>query len=87
MSSNQTLKKKIYNVVFRSNTPAGNRFDIIIIYMIVVNFGSLSGASGFLGAFLPGLVLIAALVGIVLASVLKGSDAKAYARLGEPLND
>jgi len=60
---------------------------IIIIYMIVVNFGSLSGASGFLGAFLPGLVLIAALVGIVLASVLKGSDAKAYARLGEPLND
>lgn len=60
---------------------------IIIIYMIVVNFGSLSGASGFLGAFLPGLVLIAALVGIVLASALKGSDAKAYARLGEPLND
>jgi sorbitol-specific phosphotransferase system component IIBC len=60
---------------------------VIIIYMIVVNFGSLSGASGFLGAFLPGLVLIAAIVGIVMANALKGSNPKAFARLGETLND
>jgi amino acid transporter len=60
---------------------------VIIIYMIVVNFGSLSGASGFLGAFLPGLVLIAAILGVVTANALKTSDAKAFARLGENLND
>lgn len=60
---------------------------VIIIYMIVTNFGSLSGASGFLGVFLPGLVLIAAIVGLILASLLKSSNPKAFARLGEPLDD
>src|SRR5688572_9630715 len=37
MSRNQTLREKLYNIVFRSDTPAGNRFDIIIIYMIVIS--------------------------------------------------
>ena len=38
---------------------------VVIIYLITVNFGSLSGAGGFLGVFLPGLVLIAAIVGLL----------------------
>ncbi len=60
---------------------------VIIIYLIVINFGSLSGAGGFLGVFLPALVLIAAVVGLVLASALKSRDPVAFAELGQPLKD
>ncbi|MEO5907233.1 MAG: ion transporter [Saprospiraceae bacterium] len=37
MASSKTLREKLYNVVFRSDNPAGNRFDIIIIYMIIIS--------------------------------------------------
>lgn len=60
---------------------------VVVIYQIVVNFGNLSGASGFLGAFLPGLVVIAAVVGYGLATSLKTRDAAAFNRLGKPLAD
>lgn len=59
----------------------------IVIYLIVVNFGNLSGASGFLGIFLPGLVLIAAATGYVLAASLENRDPQAFARLGQPVKD
>lgn len=55
---------------------------LFIIFQIVTNFGNLSGASGVLGWFLPSLVLIAAVVGYLLAVALKGRDAAAFARLG-----
>lgn len=55
---------------------------IVVIYQIVINFGGLSGASGFIGIFLPSLVLIAALVGLLLAMKLKSSSPKDIARLG-----
>lgn len=58
---------------------------VFVIFQIVVNFGNLSGASGALGWFLPGLVLIAAVVGYVLAVSLKGRDATAFARLGQEM--
>lgn len=58
---------------------------VFIIFQIVINFGSLSGASGALGWFLPGLVLIAAVVGFLLATALKARDAAAFARLGQEL--
>jgi len=60
---------------------------VIIIYLIVINFGSLSGAGGFLGVFLPLLVLIAAVVGLLLAGALKGRDPVAFDNLGVPLKD
>ena len=59
----------------------------IIIYLIVINFGSLSGAGGFLGVFLPALVLIAAVVGLLLAGTLKSRDPVAFESLGKPLKD
>jgi hypothetical protein len=55
---------------------------LFIIFQIVTNFGNLSGASGVLGWLLPSLVLIAAVVGYLLAVALKGRDAAAFARLG-----
>ncbi|RUW86369.1 amino acid permease, partial [Mesorhizobium sp. M8A.F.Ca.ET.023.01.1.1] len=55
--------------------------------LIVINFGSLSGAGGFLGAFLPGLVLIAGVVGLLLAGALKSRDPVAFDNLGVPLKD
>ena len=60
---------------------------VIIIYLIVINFGGLSGASGFLGVLLPGLVLIAAIVGLLLAGALKSRDPVAFENLGQPLKD
>jgi amino acid transporter len=60
---------------------------VVIIYLIVINFGGLSGASGFLGALLPGLVLIAAVVGLLLAGALKSRDPVAFENLGVPLKD
>lgn len=60
---------------------------VIVICLIVVNFGNLSGASGFLGVFLPGLVLIAAVVGFLLAVSLRGRDPAAFASLGHPVRD
>ncbi|BCH28518.1 amino acid permease [Mesorhizobium sp. L-8-10] len=57
----------------------------IVICLIVVNFGNLSGASGFLGVFLPSLVLIAAVVGFLLAGSLRGRNPAAFARLGQPM--
>jgi amino acid transporter len=53
----------------------------LVIY-IAVNFGSIAGASGFLAVFLPGLVLIAAIVGLLLAARLKSADSAGFARLG-----
>ncbi|MES0050149.1 MULTISPECIES: APC family permease [unclassified Mesorhizobium] len=60
---------------------------VVIIYLIVINFGGLSGASGSLGVFLPGLVLIAAVVGLLLAGALKSRDPGAFENLGVPLKD
>ncbi len=37
MPRNQTLREKLYTVVFRSDNPAGNRFDIVVIYLIVIS--------------------------------------------------
>lgn len=60
---------------------------LIVIYQIVINFGNLSGASGFLGIFLPSLILIAALVGLVLSSALRSRDLTAFSRLGQAMVD
>jgi amino acid transporter len=53
----------------------------LVIY-IAVNFGSIAGASGLLAVFLPGLVVIAAVIGLALAARLKSADASGFARLG-----
>lgn len=53
----------------------------MVIY-IAVNFGTIAGASGVLAVVLPGLVVIAALIGFVLAARLKGADSAGFARLG-----
>ncbi len=53
----------------------------LVVY-IAVNFGSIAGASGALAVFLPGLVLIAVVIGFILAARLKGADAAGFARLG-----
>ncbi|PWE53841.1 amino acid permease [Metarhizobium album] len=53
----------------------------LVIY-IAVNFGSIAGASGFLAILLPGLVLIAAIIGLLLAARLKTADIGSFTRLG-----
>ena len=58
-----------------------------IVYFISANFGSIAGAEGGLAYFLPGLVAIFAVIGLVLAIMLKSSDRTAFDRLGEPLKD
>ena len=53
----------------------------LVIY-IAVNFGSIAGASGALAIVLPGLVVIAAIIGLALAARLKAADEPGFARLG-----
>ena len=53
----------------------------LVIY-VAVNFGAIAGASGFLAVFLPGLVVIAAIIGFALAARLKSADSAGFARLG-----
>lgn len=48
-----------------------------------VEFGNLTGASGFLGWALPSLVILAGVVGIVLAAGLAGRDPDRFRRLGQ----
>jgi hypothetical protein len=55
---------------------------LFIIFEIVINFGNLSGASGVLGWFLPSLVLIAGVIGYLLAVALRARDSAAFDRLG-----
>lgn len=55
---------------------------LVTIYQIVINFGGLSGASGFLGVFLPGLVVIAGVVGYICAALLKARSPADFAKLG-----
>lgn len=55
---------------------------IAVIIAIAVKFGDLAGATGFLAIFLPGLVAIAGLAGLVFAARLKAADPAAFARLG-----
>jgi amino acid transporter len=55
---------------------------VVTIYQIVINFGNLSGTSGFLGILLPGLVAIAAVIGFFCATALKARSPANYAMLG-----
>jgi amino acid transporter len=69
------LKSKILPVV------AGLAL-VFVTFEIVINFGSLSGASGVLGWLLPGLVLIAGLVGLILATALQARSPVDFEKLG-----
>lgn len=55
---------------------------LALVVYIALNFGAIAGASGFLAVFLPGLVLIAAFIGFLLAARLKSADSVGFARLG-----
>jgi amino acid transporter len=54
----------------------------VFVY-IFANFGGLTGTSGALGMVLPALVIIAAIVGLLMASRLKSTDAKRFANMGQ----
>lgn len=55
---------------------------IYVVYQSVAFFGTLTGASGFLGVFLPGLVVIAGVIGVISAASLKARSPADYAKLG-----
>ena len=55
---------------------------LALVVYISINFGAIAGASGFLSVFLPGLVLIAAVIGIIAAARLKSADPASFAKLG-----
>lgn len=53
----------------------------LVIY-IAVNFGSIAGANGMLAILLPGLVLVAGIIGLLLAVRLKHADTSRFTQLG-----
>ncbi|WLE00719.1 APC family permease (plasmid) [Agrobacterium leguminum] len=53
-----------------------------LVVFIAANFGALAGAEGPLAVFLPGLVVIAAVIGIICAARLKASDPQSFVQLG-----
>jgi amino acid transporter len=55
---------------------------LALVYYISANFGAIAGANGVLAVVLPGLVLIAGIIGFIAAARLKSADAASYARLG-----
>ncbi|MBN9257835.1 MULTISPECIES: APC family permease [unclassified Mesorhizobium] len=55
---------------------------LVLVYYISVNFGAIAGANGVLAVLLPGLVVIAALIGFLAAIRLRSFDAAGFARLG-----
>ena len=55
---------------------------LALVYFISVNFGAIAGANGSLAVLLPGLVLVAAIIGLLAAARLKAADATGFARLG-----
>ncbi|WP_376742984.1 APC family permease [Ensifer canadensis] len=55
---------------------------IAVIIAIAINFGDLAGATGLLAVFLPGLVVIAGVIGLGLAAMLKSGRPLEFARLG-----
>jgi amino acid transporter len=55
---------------------------LALVVYITLNFGGIAGASGFVAILLPGLVVIAAVVGFIAAARLKMVDAARFARLG-----
>ncbi|PSJ60916.1 APC family permease [Pseudaminobacter soli (ex Li et al. 2025)] len=55
---------------------------LALVIFIASNFGDLAGAGGFLAVFLPGLVLIAGIIGFALAASLKSRNSVSFARLG-----
>jgi amino acid transporter len=58
---------------------------LVLFGYIFLNYGGLTGTSGALGIILPALVLVAAVVGYVLAGGLKSSNPDKFARMGENL--
>jgi amino acid transporter len=54
----------------------------LFIY-VFMNFGALTSTSGTLGLVLPALVVIAGIIGMLLASRLKSSDPTRYANMGQ----
>ncbi|MDO6965917.1 APC family permease [Rhizobium alvei] len=55
---------------------------LALVYKIAVDFGAIAGANGVLAIVLPGLVVIAGVIGLALAARLKAADPAAFARLG-----
>jgi amino acid transporter len=55
---------------------------LVLVAYISVKFGVIAGASGVMAVVLPGLVLVAAIVGFIAAARLKSADPAAFARLG-----
>jgi hypothetical protein len=55
----------------------------VLFVKIFMDFGTLTGAEGSLSWMLPSLVLVAGVVGILLAAKLKASDPAKFADLGK----
>jgi amino acid transporter len=59
---------------------------LILAYLFVIifrDFGALTGAAGNLSWMLPSLVIVAGIIGIGLAAMLKGRDPRRFADLGK----
>lgn len=54
----------------------------VVIYQIVINFGMLAGTDGMLAWFLPSLIGVAAVVGLICAAALRGSNRALFDKMG-----
>ena len=64
--------------------PAVSGIIMVVLFgYIFLNYSALTGTAGALAWVLPSLVILAAVVGYVLAARLKSSDPAKYARMGE----
>jgi hypothetical protein len=58
---------------------------LVLAYLFVIifrDFGALTGAAGWLGLGLPGLVIVCGIIGFLLASALASRDPAKFAALG-----
>jgi amino acid transporter len=55
----------------------------VLFVKIFTDFGALTGAEGNLSWMLPSLVIVAGIVGVALAAMLKGRDPRRFAELGK----
>lgn len=53
-----------------------------LVFYIAMNFGAIAGADGALSLFLPGLVVIAGIIGLLCALRLRSADPRRFSRLG-----
>ncbi|HPY42599.1 MAG TPA: APC family permease, partial [Thiolinea sp.] len=60
---------------------------LVLVVFITLNFAGIAGANGFMAVFLPSLVIIAGLIGWVLALRLRSANPSTFSELGKNIDE